>query len=668
MEALQKASSVYDQESHPWLSGMGLYDSRVDQAADIAYSNALEKVFLPKLLNNLELNLQQSGNEGDLYNTFRVYMMFNKLDHMDKAVVKAWFDENWSRNFRDDAETRAQLQQHFDNLFTRSFPASELNEPLVAQTRAVLLRIPIAQRVYSRIKASSQYNKPVDMLNFYGDAVRTNYKIDERVRTAMHIPVLFTIQGYKNVDLSSGSPLIADLANEQWMMGDGKNIDYTTLDSKEISEQVKALYFADYNKIWSAIYDSLDVTNFSSLRELSDALNSFVDPVYSPLLSILQVGKLNTQLTPTVPDKLAEKVTGALGNSVAGEQAANYLASAVDGNAVDIRFHELNNLLIESSRAPAPINATIQRLSQLKEYVQEISMAPDPAKKSYEIVKARADSGSGNPITALKGYAKSTPEPIQRWLLSLADQAGRSVGQSGHQFINSAWKSQVCGPFKQTLAGRYPFNRSSTDEVALLDFTAFFKPGGILDQFLKENMQSFVDARGNLLDTQGSGFSSSAIAEIQKAIAIRNTFFRENADMPSVSFELRPVSMDETDARFSLELGDQRITYTHGPKFWNTLSWTGDKESKRLRVLFEDLRDASFDKIYSGPWVLFHLLDDASIKSTGQSNTYSIIFSVGGSPNDPKTTHKIIYEGRANSVNNPFRSDLLSSFRCPESL
>jgi len=253
-------------------------------------------------------------------------------------------------------------------------------------------------------------------------------------------------------------------------------------------------------------------------------------------------------------------------------------------------------------------------------------------------------------------------------LLSLADQAGGSVGQSGHQFINSAWRSQVCGPFKQTLAGRYPFNRSSSDEAALLDFTAFFKPGGILDQFLKENMQSFVDARGNLLDTRGSGFSPNAVAEIQKAIAIRNTFFRENAEVPSVSFELRPVSMDETDARFTLELGEQRISYTHGPKFWNTLSWAGDKESKRLRVLFEDLRDASFDKIYNGPWVLFHLLDDASIKATGQSNTYSITFSVGGAADDPKTRHKIVYEGRANSVNNPFRRDLLSSFRCPESL
>lgn len=665
LAALASASSVYDQESHPWLSGMGLYDSRVDQAADDAYDYALKSIFLPKLLATLEANLQQGEAQGDLYNTFRVYMMFNKLDHLDKPLVKAWFEANWNRTFREDGATRDAVQLHFNALLERELPVSTLNPQVVAQTRAILLRIPAAQRVYSRIKSSSEYNKPVDMLNFYGESVRTSYRMDERARNALLIPVLFTIQGYKNVDLSPSSPLIADLKNERWMMADGdsKDVDLIVQDPKEVSEQVKALYFADYTKAWSDVYDALDVTNFGSLHELSDALNSFVDPVYSPLLSILQVGKLNTQLTPPVLDKLADKVTGAV-----GEQAVNYLASAIDGTLVDKRFRELNNLMSESSRAPAPISATIQKISQLKDYVQEISMAPDPAKKSFEIVKARADSGSSNPITALRAYAKSTPEPIQRWLVSLADQASRSVGSSGHQFVNSAWRTQVCTPFKQALAGRYPFNRNSTDEVALLDFTSFFKPGGVIDAFLKENMQSFLDSRGNLSDAQGSGFSPAAINEIQKAITIRNTFFRENAESPSISFELRPVSMDETDARFTLDMGEQRITYNHGPKFWNTLSWSGDKESKRLRIVFEDLKDVSYDKIYTGPWVLFHLLDDASIKSTAQTNTYSITFSVGGAANDERTTHKILYEGRASSINNPFRNDLLSSFKCPESL
>jgi type VI secretion system protein ImpL len=664
LNALAKASTVYTQANHPWLSGMGLYDSRVDAEAKRAYSEKLKTVFLPKLLQTLESVLRQGESQGDLYNTFQIYMMFNKLDHMDKAAVNTWFEAYWNNSLRDNVAHREEVQHHFNALFERELQASTLNQEVVTQTRAVLLRIPAAQRVYSRIKSSSEYNKPVDMLNFYSESVRSTFKMDERTRRALMIPVLYTIQGYKNVDLSAGSPLIAALTNERWMMSDGddKNVDFDLQDPKEISEQVKAFYFADYIRIWSDVYNSLDIANFSNTRELADVLVNLVDPVYSPILSILQVGKTNTLLTPVVPDALAEKA-----KLIAGEQAVNYLASAVEGTLVDKRFQELNALSADSARAPAPINGTIQKLAELKDYVQEISMAPDPAKKSFEIAKARAESGAPDPVTALRGYAKTTPEPIQRWLVSLSNQVAQSLGQSGHQFVNAAWRAQVCTPFKQALAGRYPLNRASNDEVALLDFITFFKPQGTIDAFVKEYLQSFLDARGNLSSNQNTGFSSSAINEIQKAINIRNTYFREKADVPSISLELRPITMNETDARFTLDLGDQKLTYSHGPKFWNPVTWQGDKDSKRIRIIFEDLQDSSFDKIYSGPWAWFHLMDDADIKSTNQTNNYLITFSVVGA-RDSKATHKIVYEGKASSINNPFKNDLLSSFRCPESL
>ncbi|HWV16213.1 MAG TPA: type VI secretion system membrane subunit TssM [Cellvibrio sp.] len=666
LNLLAKASTVYNQESHPWLSGMGLYDDRIDIEANRAYDAKLKTLFLPSLLESLETSLRQGETHEDLYNTFRVYMMFNKLDHMEKENVRAWFEAHWAQTYRAEPNKIAEAQGHFDALFARDLHASELNGTVVSQTRAILSRIPIAQRVYSHIKANSDYSKPVDMLNFMGESVRSTFRIDERARRALMIPVLYTIQGYKNIDLSETSPLIASLTNEQWMMSDddNKNMAYVAENPKEVSEQLKALYFADYNRIWGDVYNSLDVTTFSSMRELGDALTNMVDPVYSPMLSVLQVGKTNTQLALQVQalDNLADKVKP----GGAGEQAVNYLASTVEGTAVDKRFREINSLLNESSRSAPPINTTLQKLELLKEYVQEISMAPDPAKKSFEITKARSESGSGNPITALRGYAKSTPDPIQRWLVSIADQVSRSVGQSGQQFVSSAWRTEVCTPFKQGLAGRYPFNRSSSEEVTLQDFANFFKAQGTLDAFLKENMKPFVDSRGNLVNTQNSGISSAAINEIQKAITIRNTFFRDNAASPSVSLEMRPVSMDESDARFTLDMGSQKLTYNHGPKFWNPLTWSGDSDSRRIRIIFEDLQERSQDKIYSGSWAWFRMMDDASVKATGQ-NSYLITFTVGGAANG-NAPHKIVYEAKASSINNPFRSDLLSSFRCPESL
>lgn len=670
LAALASASNVYNQDDHPWLSGMGLYDSRVDKEANRAYETKLKALFLPKLLDTLETVLRQGDPQGDLYNTFRTYIMFNKLEHMDKAIVKEWFETYWDRVFHGEGTRREELKTHLAALLQYDLLSSTLNTQVVEQTRAALLRVPVSQRVYSRLKSHSRYNERVDMLNFYGESVRSAFRMDERTRAALSIPVLYTIQGYKNMDFSVNSPVIADVINERWILTDdeSKKVDFVGQDLHEISAQVKDLYLAEYTKVWSDVYSALNIASYGNLREVNDVLTAFVDPVYSPLLSILQVGKTNTQLTPPLLDNIADK----MGDGKSG-QAANYLAAKVEGTIVDKRFNDLHLLLNESSRGPAPVTGTIQRLEQLKAFVQEITLAPDPGKKSFEIAKARYQAGAANPITALRAYAASTPEPVQRWLTALSDETWRVILQSAHQYVNAEWRAQVYSPYVQALAGRYPLNRSSNDELAMLDFSAFFKPQGTFDTFFKEYMEPFIETRGawgnRAVDNYSLGFSSSAIAQAQRAASIRTIFFRQNPETPSISLELRPYSMNKDDARFTLDMGEQRLTYNHGPKFWRAVTWTGDSDARRIRIIFEDLNDSSFDQSYTGPWAWFRLMDDSDIKQTSQSNVYLITFSVGGNRNDnTSSARKITYEGKATSIHNPFRNELLSSFRCPESI
>ena len=74
--------------------------------------------------------------------------------------------------------------------------------------------------------------------------------------------------------------------------------------------------------------------------------------------------------------------------------------------------------------------------------------------------------------------------------------------------------------------------------------------------------------------------------------------------------------MDKIDARFLLEVGDQRITYNHGPKFWKDLHWSGEDENKRVRVVFEDLDEDRHERAYDGPWAWFKLQDRSKLKKT----------------------------------------------------
>ncbi len=669
LNALAKASIVYDQDEHPWLSGMGLYDGNVDSSANDAYHAQLKELFLPRVINYLEKQIQKGHQGGDLYNSFRSYLMFNKTDYMDKRLITDWFITDWAKNMQGEASSRKELELHLNALLNLELESRELNSRLVKQTRSILLRVPVHKRIYSRIRTKPEFNQKIDVLNMFGEGVREVFKITPAVEQALLIPYMFSKEGYENIDLSTDSPVIADIVNERWVLSDDENakVDFVKNDLDDISEKVKALYMADYISHWKKIFAALEINEFKNIRQATEVLASFTDPVYSPLLSILQVTATNTQLS----SQLMQNVNDDHGDGKAGG-ATSFLADKFKGTKVDQQFRDINVLLRESKTKPAPVTSIVLKLQQLQDFLNEISVAPDPDKKAYQIAKARFSSGTGNAITSLRGFSKKTPDPVKRWLISLSDESWKVILGSAHHYVNTEWKSRVYEPYKQGLAGRYPLKRSSKDELALFDFSEFFKPDGSMDKFYKELIKPFVNTRkgwsNRVVDNRSLGLSSATLKQIRRAQTIKNVFFRDNPAVPSVSFQLKAYRMDKKDSRFLLEIGDQRITYSHGPKFWKNAHWSGEDENKRVRIVFESVNEERHDKTFYGPWAWFKLQDKSNIKKTKKSNVYLATFSVTDRSGDSKIQHEIKYLIKAKSVNNPFNQNLLGAFKCPSSI
>ena len=145
-------------------------------------------------------------------------------------------------------------------------------------------------------------------------------------------------------------------------------------------------------------------------------------------------------------------------------------------------------------------------------------------------------------------------------------------------------------------------------------------------------------------------------------VGIKNIFFRENPEVPSISLELQPYGLSENVARFSLDLGNERFSYKHGPKFWKPLTWSGSDENNRVRIVFENLEGGTYDKSYNGPWAWFRLMDQSKVERTNKSNVYRINFS------SDDNAYQMVYQGKVKSINNPFSNNFLSAFRCPEKL
>ena len=677
LNSLYRASLVYDRDEHPLLSGMGLYDGRVDEAADKAYTEKLKELLLPRLVDYVATYLRQGHRGGDLYNTFRVYLMFNKLDRMDKVLVSEWFTNNLSKHLHGEATKRKELLLHMAHLLELEFSPAKLNESLVKNTRALLLRVPASQRIYERIRTNPENNQPVDLVNFFGESVRDTFNMSGAVKKNLTIPWMFTLDGYKSLDLTANSEFLTDIMGDSWVLTDGnkEKVDFIKDDLDEISKQVKDHYLSEYIQVWQQVFDSLHIADFNNLTQATEVLAALTDPIYSPLLTILQVSKENTELTPVLDDlpDVKLKLSGKKG------KAASLLGSQVPknfGNKVDKHFATINVLLRESGGRPAQFGSIVSSIQQLHDFVDGIIVSPDPGKQAFDISKARYQNNVGNAITAMESYAKKAPEPIKAWLTTLADQTWKVVLVSGRQYLNSEWRTQVYTPYSQNLSRSYPFNRSARDELTVIDFSEFFKPQGTIDSFSQQFVAPFINTRNwqnRSVGGRSMGISNKVLTQLKKAKLIRDIFFRINKEIPSISFELKPDDMSKNNARFTLELGGERITYNHGPKFWKTLTWSGEADDHRVRLVFEDLRGTFHSKIYDGPWAWFRLQDNANLRNTTLKKVYRVTYSVdqkiksasGRSLNSP---HSIDYLIKAKSVNNPFSKNLLGGFRCPESI
>jgi len=666
LNALAKASIVFDQEQQPWIKSLGMYDNSVNEAADNAYLHHLHTVFYPKLIIYIASHLQSNKIDENLYNAFRTYVMFNKLEYMDRDLVREWFSEKWEVDFANQGEEKQALLAHLSTFLKTELKPAELEQQVLISTRQRLLRMPIEQRIYQRIKSSPDYSQKVNMLNEMGGAVRDTFIASPAIQQALMIPALYTKVSYDQINFSENSDLIVNMSKEKWLLqDDSKNeVSFAKNDLKSTSLKVKKLYLSDYNKQWQKVYNAMNVKPISNLLQSSNVLTTFADPIYSPIVAILNVTVTNTQLSSQAAANIADDNTAGVAGKV-----AKLAASKVKWTSVDKKYRDINVLLRESKKQAPPINTALSKIAQLQEMVNSINLAPDPNQKAFELVQSRYQSGADNAITALNSYAKNTPKPIKRWLTALADETWRIVLRSAHQHINTEWRTRVYQPYLDSIQGRYPITEKSSNDIALFDFVEFFKPNGNVDAFYIGYIKPFITTRGGWknksVDKYSLGLSTKTLRQVRRALEIKNVFFRQNAETPSLTFNLKPNVMPKNNVRFMLEVGDNRLTYSHGPKFWKTLKWVADGEQNRVRIVFEDLEEQEHSKSFDGPWAWFRLLSESQLTKSSDSSTYIVTYSLS---NGTDNEHKISYKIKAKSIKNPFEKKLLSTFRCPEGI
>ena len=655
MEPLHESSLVYDQDEHPILSNLGLYDSRVDSAADALYYDQLNELFFPAFKRMLEQHLNTlTYTDGELLPIFKVYLMLFDEQHRDYAQIRSYAKTRWQDTLPGEAAKQQQLLKHLDNLFTQGLISDVTASPrVVDRARQQLQRIPVAQRLFVQLQSTGNNAQLVDLYREIGGDTQQAFGLRE-TDPLFKMPFLFTKAGFDNAEYGPNSEMMTRIAEDRWIYGDSLNgEDFTEADLEKLSKDVEKLYLNEYAKRWQAFYQRFTLAPIKNGTQAVTMLRQLSDPISSPLIQVSELVAKNTELTPQIA---IDPKTG-----TAAGLAQKALGAIYEPTSVDQRFQDIQRLVKSENGMPSKLQTYLEGIQQLSEYFGQINGAPDSNAAAFEVAKAKFTTNSADAIQQLKNMAATAPDQAKGWLNHLASSTWSIIGGKAKTHVDTVWRYQVYDNYRDNLHGRYPMSADSRSEATIVGFDEFFKPGGIQQSFVDEFIAPFVDIRrwkAKGYDGVSLGLSGNSLAQFRRADNIRKAFYA-SGESAGAEFRVEPQKLDSSIRLFVLEVGEARISYSHGPRIPKDIVWSG-AENNRSRIVFEDLNETVSSKQYDGDWSFMRMLDDASPVQAGSAREYTATFTEKG--------HKAVYRLTAQGSINMFDRGLLRNFSCSQSL
>jgi type VI secretion system protein ImpL len=682
---------AHREDSIPFTEGLGLYqgDKLGAQAIEV-YHRTLGRTLLPRMLVRLEGQLVQNQNRPDfLYEALKVYLMLGRQGKLDKQLIRRWMALDWASQFpgpENEADLNA-LKGHLDAMLERPLPEIPLNAGLVEQTRGVLLRVPLAERVYNLIKTHPKVTALPEwrISEHAGPAVSRALVRPSGRSLSEGIPGLYTHDGYFKTFLPLLPDIAKEAAKESWVLGPQAQTPDDPVAIGRLQRDVTSLYLEDFAAQWDRLLADIAVAPFTSVGQATQLLNVLSAPD-SPIRALLVSAANETWLSrpPKTPDtstaglaaaaaqaaekaasKAAPKGVPDAGKSAAEQQLASVLGTPAGGVQdlagpfTDKRFKALHDLVEGTGGAPPALDGVMGNLNDLYIAMTRLGASGDATKA---LAANAGDAGGG--AAKLQADAARLPEPLKGMIGQLTKSSSTLTVGGARAQLNALWTAQVVPFCQSALENRYPAFKGQSNEVTLDDFSRLFSKGGLVDAFFTQNLRQFVDVSKNpwvwqKVDNLDLGIPPATLAQFQRAASIRDNMFPGGGTKAGVNFEIVPVSLDAKSTEVVVDVDGQTISYDHGPPRAVKMQWPGS--TGHVRISFQPQVPGETTTIErDGVWAWFRVLQDSQLKESTGADRYIATFKVGD--------RSAAFEIRANSVINPFASNQLELFRCPPTL
>jgi type VI secretion system protein ImpL len=465
------------------------------------------------------------------------------------------------------------------------------------------------------------------------------------------VPGFYTKDGYYKYFLPRVDVSTAQLAEEEaWVLGTSRGGALTS--TPGFAEAVKRLYLEDYRRIWRQFIGDISIIrdrDFTRLVEITRVLSAPDTPI-KPLMKAIE-----RETTLSVPPETggltgkAQEYASKARQTVTGTPTGMLEKSLVDDQFDDIRRFVSGP---PGVTAPPPIDGLVQLLGEVYQWLAAV-------KEAQRTGQPPPQTGTG---TKLRADAAGQPEPLRSMLQGIAQGATQGTAGKERERIDGELRSQVADYCGKAINGRYPFVRSSSQDVTPEDFARLFSQNGVLESFFQKYLAPHVDTGQKPWRFKDPAMGqSAALAEFQRAQVIRDVFFRGGGGTPSIQLDFKPIEMDATIQQFTLDVDGKPVRYSHGPQNTTSVQFPGPGGKSLVRASISPTPPSGTNGVrFEGPWALFRMFDGVQIVETRQSERFVATFAIEG--------RRTVFEIYASSVRNPFRLPELSQFRCPTGL
>ena len=639
-----------------WPVSLGLdQEGKVASRQREAYQRALNALLLPRMLVQLQKDMGETTDVTRTFDALKLYGMLGGLGPMDADFASLEAEDMFTKLYPDEgrAAARKALIAHANVMARGALPPIELDKTLIAKARDIIRSENIASRAYD-ILAEYRESRALPAWSPAGALGPLGEQAFERTSKAPlseGIPGLFSATGYRTVVLTGITDAARAALDEQWVRGD-PNPAGVTVDT--VAQATLQLYFDTFEQRWSTILADIRVKPSQTIGDAAETTRILAGkpgPVETITKSIVATTDLRgpgAEIASAASDSLPASTTA--------------LASAA--NAPD-PFGRLREALKapagQSPLAEQPKDAPRSEIGQLEPILQRVQEQLSRATTSTaEVAKVfDVDSQLTDANQDLLQQARKLPAPVDSWMAGLAADVGSLAVKSARSRISDAWAAEGAGFCSNVVTGRYPFDRKSPRDVAMSDFIRLFGPEGLFKTFFKEKLEAFVDTSASPWGWKGTfgaaSIPSTAIAQFENADKINRAFFPAGSDNPSITINVKPVSLTEAASAVMLEIEGERVVYFHGPIQSKSITWPSTEASNASRLAFQPggWQQALTE---NGDWSPFRLFDDADIAIQGD-DLFRAKFQQDGQAAE--------FDVQFGSVLNPFRLEALGAFSCP---